>query len=400
MGPAGFTRPAISAIAAVRKRAKRVVRTFLIGAFTATFGCLLAAVAFEGLLRFTEDGRVWKRPFQEMGPVLIQRPAAIFDPRTAARFMPNWSGAFYFSGRAESVLVRTNSLGFRSPEYAEEKPAGVTRVALVGDSLIAGLQVEADVHFRALVEGGLGASRPTQVLNFGVPGTGPVTHLHVYRDYARRFRPDAVVLGVFTDNDFTDNVNIRWRDESGQLTDAPFKGAPGDFGKFLKANSCAVMAVSALKAGRLVRKGKGAAEQEPADAAAVAALDAKPSHELAAVSQVAYDKAVAVWDELVGEMLADQLPVVVVIFPDHAACANGTGWDYARPATKLLHQRLAQHFRERGAAVISGTDMFERHTARYGAMSFQGWKSYLSAAAHQTLADLIVARLQPRLAGR
>jgi len=356
------------------------------GVLTIAFPLLL----LEGLLRLTEDGRPWKRAFAEEGALVFERPAAMHDARTASRFTPEWSGRFYFDSDHEWVLVRANSLGFRSPEVSEDKPAGVRRVALVGDSLIAGLQVDADVHHRALIEGALAGNGAVQVMNFGLPGTGPVTHLHVYRNFVRRLAPDAVVLGIYTDNDFRDNARVEWRREDGTLVDEPFPSGTSQLGKVLKSNSCIVMAAWALweTASRRVRT---APAPEPTDPAR---LEAMPSHQLARVPPATYENALAVWDEIVRQVQADGLPIVVVLFPDKVQLTD-QGWDYERPRTKVLHARLAAHFRERGADVVTGSEMLHRHGERYGAIPFPGWKNYLSREGHQSLATVLVERLDP-----
>ena len=319
--------------------------------------------------------------------MLIQRPATMFDARTGFRFTPGWSGRFWFSGDGDFVLVRANGLGFISPDYAEQKPGGTRRVALIGDSMFTGLQVDADARVRSLVEGALAIERPSQVLNFSLPGTGPVTSLNVYREFARRFQPDAVVVGAYTDNDFVDDAEITWRDPEGAVVKEPFARSPGDFGKYLKANSCIAMATWAF--------GPGHVQKERRNGNAPTAATAEtPSFELAGVSERVFHKALAVWDELLSEIAADASPTIVVLFPDHAAFTDNHGWDYARPTTKLLHQRLADHFREHGARVITGGDILREHTGRYGATPFSGWKSYLSREAHQTLAELLVRDLR------
>lgn len=358
---------------------------------SALIGVVLGLGTLELLLRLTEDGRPWKRPFREDDALLLQRAATAYDPRTRFLFTPGWAGRFYFSGSKDFVLVRANSLGFVSPEYPEAKPEGTTRVALLGDSMTAALQVEAEERFRALVEGGLGAAGPAQVLNFGLPGTGPVTSLSAYRDFARRFRPDAVVVGIYTDNDFTDDVGVAWRQADGRPIEQPFIRAPGNLGKFLKANSCIVMAGWAL--------GPGRREQEPANGTGPAAPDPaelrqRPSCDLAGVPAPVFDQVLAVWDELLAEIAADRTPAIVVLFPDHSTFAAGRGWDYARPTTRLLHERLAEHFEQHGAAVISGAELLARYSAQHGAAPFTSWKSYLSREAHQTLAALIVERVR------
>jgi len=372
-----------------RTSTRPIVRVIALGVLV-----VVPLFLLEGLLRLTEDGRPWKRAFAEEGALVFERPAAMHDARTASRFTPNWTGRFYFDSDHEFVLVRSNSTGFRSPEVSEDKPDGMKRVALVGDSLVAGLQVDADLHHRALVEGALAPHEPVQVMNFGLPGTGPVTHLNVYRNYVRRFAPDVVVLGIYTANDFADDARIVWRDADGALVDQPFPSVTGQLGKTLKSNSCIAMAAWALM--RLGRRHalRAGAREEVMD---VAVLEAMPSHQLARVQEAWYKKAVAVWDELVTQVRADGVPLVIVLFPDKVQLTEH-GWDYARPRTRVLHDRLALHFRYEGVEVITGVEMLERHGARSGA-PFPGWKNYLSRDGHQSLATVLVDRLRPILGG-
>jgi hypothetical protein len=355
---------------------------------------LLVVVAplllLEVLLRLTEDGRPWKRAFAEEGSLVFERPAAMHDLRTASRFTPNWSGRFYFDSDHEWVMVRANSIGFRSPEVSEDKPTGVRRVALIGDSLIAGLQVEPDVHYRALIEGALAERGAVQVMNFGLPGTGPVTHLHVYRDYARRFAPDAVVLGIYTDNDFNDNAHVAWRNDDGSLVDEPFPSITSQMGKVLKSNSCVVMAVWAFTK-IATKRARPDPPPEPTD---MAAIQAMRTSQLARVSNVTCRKTLAVWDELVREVQEDGVPVVIVLFPDKVHLTDH-GWDYERLRTKVLHERLAEHFENQGVDVVTGSEMLARHTERYGSIPFPGWKNYLSREGHQSLATVLSERLAP-----
>ena len=355
-------------------------------------GVLLGIAVLELMLRLTEDGRPWKRAFREDGAILIQRAATEYDGRTRFRFTPGWSGRFYFSGSRDFVPVRVNSLGFVSPEYPEAKPAGTMRVALIGDSMVDALQVEPEARFRTLVEGALATAGPAQVLNFGLPGTGPVTSLGEYRDFARRFRPDAVVVGIYTDNDFADDAGIAWRSAGGGLIEQPFAHAPGDLGKFLKANSCLVMAAWALGPGR--RDPGERKDGASATAATASELEQKSSSELAGVPGPAFEEAIAAWEELIAEVSADGAQAIIVLFPDHATFTEDGGWDYARPGSRLLHERLARHFAQRGVGVITGSELLRRYTEQHGASApFATWKSYLSREAHQTLAALIVEQI-------
>lgn len=363
------------------------MRTVAAVAFSVTLTLVLA----ELLLRVSEVGRPWMRLFHEDDALFFQRPAAIFDPHTGARFKPGWRGRFHYAGGREFVAVQVNEFGFRFPSYRDQPAPGVTRVALLGDSLTAGLQVEESSHVRALLEGALNAERPAEVLNFGIPGTGPVNELGVYRSFVVRFRPHVVVLGIYTDNDFTDNEHTSWRRADGTVVDEPFASAPGDLGKTLKANFCLVMGVSALREASAHRRDVEADAAAAADTD-VAALERRETHELAHVSPEAFAKAVDVWDDLVTEVRRAPAVPIVLLFPDKSVFADGR-WDYARASTRILHERLARHFEGNGVEVIRGADMLRRHSERYGARPWGKYKNYLSEEGHKTLADLLVGRI-------
>ena len=361
-------------------------------------GTLFALVLFEALLRMTETGRPWMRVFHEDDALLSQRAAAMQDSKMGARFTPGWRGRFHYGGGPESVALQINEFGFRFPNYAEAPATGVTRVALIGDSLFAGLQVEESSHVRALLEGALNLDRPTEVLNFGIPGTGPVTHLAAYRHFASRFQPAVVVVGIYTDNDFADNEHITWRRADGTLIETPFVHAPGDLGKTLKSNSCVVMALWAVQ-----RTFTRAADHEPghetdheSEAAAMppAQLDTLEPYQLAQVSAASYQNGIDVWDEFIAEVKRSGRPPILALFPDKTRVGDDGRWDYVRATTKALHERMARYLEERGAIVIRGTDMLQRHTERYGARPWTKWKNYMSEEAHKTLAELLAVRVR------
>jgi hypothetical protein len=102
--------------------------------------------------------------------------------------------------RDYSVPIHTNALGFRDREHEQAKPAGVVRIALLGDSLVEALQVPLDQTAGALLEARLNAapdqSARYEVLNFGISNYGVGQCLLVWETYASRFAPDYVFILV------------------------------------------------------------------------------------------------------------------------------------------------------------------------------------------------------------
>ena len=99
---------------------------------------------------------------------------------------------------------RTNSHGQRDKERTLQKPEGIRRVLLLGDSVVEGYGLpEADTishRLEALHTGG-----STEVLNFGVSAYCTRAEIELLEVKGLRFDPDVVVL-AFVENDF-DNFN-------------------------------------------------------------------------------------------------------------------------------------------------------------------------------------------------
>ena len=64
------------------------------------------------------------------------------DPVVGVRHVPSFEWSVYDREARRRVPVRFNRDGFRGPDLSHAKPAGVRRVALLGDSMVAALQVD------------------------------------------------------------------------------------------------------------------------------------------------------------------------------------------------------------------------------------------------------------------
>ena len=96
--------------------------------------------------------------------------------------------------RAE-VDYRINALGLRGPETTLDKPAGVKRVAVLGDSVAFGYWVDEKDAFPRQLEAMLGAGGArVEVLDFGVPGYNLDQETEALRAKALEFSPDLVVI--------------------------------------------------------------------------------------------------------------------------------------------------------------------------------------------------------------
>lgn len=108
--------------------------------------------------------------------------------------------------------VRTNSAGLRDVERSVEKPAGVTRVLVLGDSMIEGLQVEFEETMPKRLEALLTEALPGRrfdVINAGVSGSsGPMARLYLERE-GLSYDPDLLVVTITTRNDVQEAADTR-----------------------------------------------------------------------------------------------------------------------------------------------------------------------------------------------
>jgi len=95
-------------------------------------------------------------------------------------------------------LVNSNSKGIRgTQEFAWEKPAGVTRIVVLGDSFTFGEEVGDDEtyshHLQALLPN-------SEVLNLGVHGYAHDQMLLYLKEEGLKYHPDIVILGFMPDD--------------------------------------------------------------------------------------------------------------------------------------------------------------------------------------------------------
>jgi len=110
----------------------------------------------------------------------------------------------YLSHR--TIVLRTNSLGFRGPEIgANSRP----RVLFLGDSITMAHYLPEEETFTSLV-GTLSAAAgaPLETVNAGVGGIGLETELAILRETGLRVGPDVVVLEFYL-NDVQQSPGVR-----------------------------------------------------------------------------------------------------------------------------------------------------------------------------------------------
>src|SRR5262249_16420608 len=123
-----------------------------------------------------------------------------FDPQLG------WSNASNVRGtlvRSEfSHQLSFNNYGMRGRDVSLAKPVGLSRIAVLGDSFAWGWGVEESDLFTTIIEREIPNA---EVLNFAVPGYGPVQY-YLQTEKVLSFNPDVVVIVFCLANDFTDSV--------------------------------------------------------------------------------------------------------------------------------------------------------------------------------------------------
>ena len=106
-----------------------------------------------------------------------------------------------------TIVLRTNSLGFRGPEIG---PKTRPRVLFLGDSITMAHYLPEEETFVSLVERESEAtgSAPIETINAGVGGIGMETELAILHETGLRVSPDTVVLGFYL-NDVQQSPGVR-----------------------------------------------------------------------------------------------------------------------------------------------------------------------------------------------
>lgn len=129
------------------------------------------------------------------------------DSQLGSALRPGAEGLYRAEGRS---WISVNSGGLRDRPHEIAKPAGVYRVAVLGDSMAEALQVPREQNFCSLMEqrlrncAALGGKQP-EVLNFGVSGYGTGQELIMLRERVWQYQPDFVLLAMFPGNDIRNN---------------------------------------------------------------------------------------------------------------------------------------------------------------------------------------------------
>jgi lysophospholipase L1-like esterase len=176
------------AVAGVQWRSMRRGREILAWVLLTLFGLLLGIGLIEGgvrALHLVQD-RFWE-----------------LDPLLGVRHIAGKSGWWTQEGHEFRVPIQINAEGLRDVEHTYEKPPGVQRVLLLGDSFIEALQVPLAQSLGRRLAKRLGPG--IEVISAGVSGYGTASELLFLQKEGWRYDPDVVVLAFYTGNDVKNN---------------------------------------------------------------------------------------------------------------------------------------------------------------------------------------------------
>jgi hypothetical protein len=113
-------------------------------------------------------------------------------PNVGFWHLPNKQITWRSEGYSQST---TSSDGLRDVDFPVQKPAGVKRIAVTGDSMVEGYQVSNDQTFVKLLADRLKKDGvQAEGMNFGMSGFSTVQALYLFKEKMARYQPDVLVL--------------------------------------------------------------------------------------------------------------------------------------------------------------------------------------------------------------
>ena len=113
------------------------------------------------------------------------------DPVRDYSFRPNASG---WATKEQDVFVHIDNFGNRDRDRSLTPAPHTLRIAVLGSSTTAGLEVQQNQTYTAIMERILSRpGAPVEVLNFAVPGYGPAQDYYTLRDQVWQFQPQIVM---------------------------------------------------------------------------------------------------------------------------------------------------------------------------------------------------------------
>ncbi len=175
-----------------KSRSKKILLNLLV----ATAGILAALVLLEIGARFLPP------PFDDT----TNAAESCWQP-AGWRGNPNFKTTIDTEGYVHNLAL--NGKGMHDTEHPVAKPENTFRVLMLGDSFVHAIQVRENETAHQVLENLLNSGDSTtdfEVISAGVSGWGTGQQLLYYREEGKQYQPDMVLLMMFIDNDFKDNL--------------------------------------------------------------------------------------------------------------------------------------------------------------------------------------------------
>src|SRR5215211_2237822 len=128
-------------------------------------------------------------------------PSFIFYDRSYNRFRGK--------ANAPDFDFHLNSKGFKDVEFNAKKDEGTYRIIALGDSFAYGIVPYQHTYLTRLEEEINQSGRKTELINMGIPGTGPKDYLALLVNEGLDLKPDMVLVSFFVGNDFIEEKEDR-----------------------------------------------------------------------------------------------------------------------------------------------------------------------------------------------
>jgi len=125
------------------------------------------------------------------------------NPVFGSALTPNQKGVFVSETKEYSSEVVVNSQGWPDVEHSFEKPEGVFRILILGDSFVENFQVPFEKRFFRQLQDKLG--NKVEIIAIGRGNTGTAQQYLMLKEYGLKYKPDLVIQLFLTANDVKNN---------------------------------------------------------------------------------------------------------------------------------------------------------------------------------------------------
>jgi len=164
--------------------------------FFITFQCLLVIILMELTLRLLKPARVVGISYM---PCIYAK-----DELTGHKYIPKSRGWYHRYFEMDNTII-INSLGYHDVERKYDRGKKGLRIAVIGDSFTAALEVPVSSTWTQVLELNLNENTKSsiEVINLGLDGTGTDIHKYILECYLQSNKVDVAIL-AFYENDIRD----------------------------------------------------------------------------------------------------------------------------------------------------------------------------------------------------